>query len=43
MALNVREQWHICGHMSTDIPIVPDRAGAGRPPVAGSIGLFSLP
>ena len=41
--LNVREQWDICGHMSIDIPIVPDRVGAGCPPVAGSIGLFSLP
>jgi len=28
--LNVREQWDICGHMSTDIPIVPDRVGACR-------------
>jgi len=28
--LNVREQGDICGHMSTDIPIVPDRVGAGR-------------
>ena len=27
--LNVREQGHICGHVSTDIPIVPDRVGAG--------------
>jgi len=26
----VREQGNICGHMSTDIPIVPDRVGAGR-------------
>jgi len=25
--LNIREQGHICGHMSTDIPIVPDRVG----------------
>ena len=26
--LNVREQGNICGHMSTDIPIVSDRVGA---------------
>jgi len=39
----VREQGDICGHISTDIPIVPDRVGAGCPPVAGSRGyLFRL-
>ena len=27
--LNVREQWDICGHMSTDIPNVADRVRAG--------------
>jgi len=27
--LNVREHGDICGHMSTDIPIVPYRVGAG--------------
>ena len=41
--LTVREQGYICGHITTDIPIVPDRVGAGRPPVAGSRGyLFHL-
>jgi len=28
--LNVREQGAICGHMSTDIPIVSDRVWACR-------------
>ena len=39
--LNIREQGHICGHMSTDIPIVPDRVGAGSLRVQDRSAVFS--
>jgi len=39
--LNVREQGDICGHMSTDIPIVPDRVGAGSLRVQDRSAVFS--